>query len=102
MPVLQGVVLGPEDNLPTGDDGKFDFMGDLEGVVQAVRIRAPKGQREPKPKKVKEPKPPKKKDIPDQIMGPDGFMIPNPEAVNKKEGKRRVKLKVKQPKKIDE
>jgi hypothetical protein len=83
----KGIVLGPEDNLPTGDDGRFDFMNDIEGVLQAVRVRAPKGQREPKPKKPKEPKASKKKDVPAEIMGPDGVMVPNPEYTqSKKEG----------------
>ena len=29
----QGIVLGPEESLPVGEEGHFDFMGDLEGVL---------------------------------------------------------------------
>ena len=34
----QGIVLGPEESLPVGEEGHFDFMGDLEGVLL---VRAP-------------------------------------------------------------
>jgi hypothetical protein len=30
----QGIILGPEESLPTGEEGHFDFLGDLEGVLQ--------------------------------------------------------------------
>ena len=91
MAYKQGKCLGPEKSLPTGEEGYFDFMGDLEGVLlvppsppfdlvptprrapymlpgclfagseQAVRARAPKGQRHQKLKKLKDPKPKKDK-----------------------------------------
>lgn len=56
LALKQGITLGPEDFLPTSEDGRYNFMGDLEGVLQAVRARAPKGQRDGKPKAPREPK----------------------------------------------
>jgi hypothetical protein len=30
----QGIELGSRESLPVGEDGRIDFMGDLEGVLQ--------------------------------------------------------------------
>jgi hypothetical protein len=30
----QGIELGSGESLPVGKDGRIDFMGDLEGVLQ--------------------------------------------------------------------
>jgi len=56
----QGIILRPEESLSTNEEGHFDFLGDLEGVLLAVRSRAPKG-REQKAKKAKDTKPKKSK-----------------------------------------
>ncbi len=34
----QGKILGPDENLPTTEDGQFDFMGDLEGVLKVFML----------------------------------------------------------------
>ena len=52
----QGRTLGPDEFLPTNAEGQYDFLGDLDGVLAAVRARALKGAREPKVKKPREPK----------------------------------------------
>ena len=39
LALKQGIVLGPEESLPVGEDGHFDFMGDLEGVLQVRRFK---------------------------------------------------------------
>jgi len=68
LAMKQGIVLQPEESLPTDEEGHYDFLGDLEGVLKAVRARAPKGQREPKIKKPKENKPKKSKSKEDRSL----------------------------------